>query len=240
MDKFNGVVDKLDGIKIAHRGLFDGVNPENSLGAFKKCIDKGIPIELDVRILKDNTIVVFHDKDTGRMTGKNFVLRDSSYDDIKDLKLMNSKYSICKLDELLRLVDGKVLIDIEIKNDGNNFKICREVCKYLDKYKGDFIIKSFNPLYMLWFRMNRFNYIRGLLIPKIDDNNIFDSVKYKIIDLIINSDFVCIDYRNISLKLLNIYKKRGILILFFTIKERDIEKYNKDIQYNKVGYIYEE
>ena len=28
-------------------------------------------------------------------------------------------------------------------------------------------------------------------------------------------------------KLLNIYKKRGIPILFFTIKESDIEKYNK-------------
>ena len=240
MDNFNNVIDKLNGIKIAHRGLFDRDNPENSIGAFKKCIERKIPIELDVRMLKDNTIVVFHDNDTGRMTEKRLVLRDCVYNDIKDLKLMNSKYNICKLEDVLKLVDGKVLIDIEIKNRGNEFKICSEVSKYLDKYKGDFIIKSFNPLCVLWFRINRYNYVRGLLIPKLKDNNIVDRVKYKIIDLIVKSNFVAIDYRYESLKLSNIYKKRKIPILFYTIKERDIEKYSKCINYSNVGYIYEE
>ena len=47
----------LYGIKIAHRGLFNNIDvPENSFLAFKRAIDKNIPIELDVRLTKDNIL----------------------------------------------------------------------------------------------------------------------------------------------------------------------------------------
>ena len=75
----------LNDIEIAHRGLcIDGLI-ENSISAFKECINKGFPIELDVHILKDNTLVVIHDDDTERVTGRKILLKDAVYDDIKDL-----------------------------------------------------------------------------------------------------------------------------------------------------------
>ncbi|MGB1015550.1 MAG: glycerophosphodiester phosphodiesterase family protein, partial [Nannocystaceae bacterium] len=46
---------------IAHRGLHSDDAPENSLPAFAAAIAAGYAIELDVRLLADETVVVFHD-----------------------------------------------------------------------------------------------------------------------------------------------------------------------------------
>jgi glycerophosphoryl diester phosphodiesterase len=44
----------LKNITFAHRGIHNNSYiPENSLKAFKRAIDKNIPIEIDVHILKD-------------------------------------------------------------------------------------------------------------------------------------------------------------------------------------------
>ena len=55
----------------AHRGLFDNDSdaPENSLAAFKKAVDAGYGIELDVQLSKDDKLVVFHDATLKRMCG---------------------------------------------------------------------------------------------------------------------------------------------------------------------------
>ena len=42
---------------------------ENSLLSYRNAIEKGYPIELDVRIIDDGTVIVFHDDTLGRMTG---------------------------------------------------------------------------------------------------------------------------------------------------------------------------
>jgi len=56
MKSVNKNLNILIGKRIAHRGLWCGKFPENSLGAFERCVDKCIPIELDVHILKDGKI----------------------------------------------------------------------------------------------------------------------------------------------------------------------------------------
>ena len=75
---------------IAHRGLHDEASPENSLGAYKKAVEKDYAIELDVRVLADGTIVCFHDEKLGRLTGRDGFITNYTYDDIKDLTLLKS------------------------------------------------------------------------------------------------------------------------------------------------------
>ncbi|HSW40102.1 MAG TPA: glycerophosphodiester phosphodiesterase family protein [Acidobacteriota bacterium] len=54
---------------VAHRG-FSGNAPENTIAAFRLAIDAGCDgMELDIQRLSDGTLVVFHDTDTGRITG---------------------------------------------------------------------------------------------------------------------------------------------------------------------------
>lgn len=230
-------LDVLVGKKIAHRGLWNEDNPENSMGAFKRCIDRNIPIELDVHILKDNSLVVMHDDTTERMTGKKIVLKDAKYDDIKNLKLKNTDYMIPTFSSVLDLVDGKVLLDIEIKNDVKSFRICRELCKYLDNYKGDFLVKSFNPAYLLWLSLYRPNYIRGLLVSRLSWVKMNNGIKYMFFymwfNFIARPDFIAFDYRDLPNKKIDKLRKRGVPVLLYTVKENDIINYKYD------GYIYE-
>ena len=58
---------------IAHRGYHSEEDsiPENSIPAFIKAIENNYIIELDLHILKDGNVVVFHDDNLDRMTGLN-------------------------------------------------------------------------------------------------------------------------------------------------------------------------
>ena len=49
------VLDILGGVKdYAHRGCFDKTLPENSLTAIRIAADKGLGLEIDVHLTKDN------------------------------------------------------------------------------------------------------------------------------------------------------------------------------------------
>ena len=71
---------------IAHRGLFDSnlSIPENSIPAFKRAVEHGFGIELDVRLTKDRQLVVFHDATLLRMCGVNKKVADLTYEELSD------------------------------------------------------------------------------------------------------------------------------------------------------------
>ena len=159
---------------IAHRGLHNNLIPENSIESFKNAIKNNYIIELDVHLIKDNTIVVFHDDNLRRMTGIDGFIKDYTYEELLKLNLLNTSYKIPKLIDVLNLVDGKVPIIVELKYDQKVGKLEKELVKILDKYKGRFCVKNFNPFSIIWFRIHRKNYIRGLLL-----NNRYDTLKQK-------------------------------------------------------------
>ena len=55
----------------AHRGLHDnaGDAPENTMAAFKKAVDAGYGIEMDIQLTKDRVPVVVHDFHLKRVAG---------------------------------------------------------------------------------------------------------------------------------------------------------------------------
>lgn len=160
MDLFNSwLVNKY----IAHRGFHDADAPENSLGAFQNAIDKGYAIELDVQLLEDNTVVVFHDELLSRVTGKDGYLRNLKAENLKDYNLMGTSYTIPTLEEVLTLVDGKTPLLIEVKNTGKVGELESALLKCLENYKGDFAVQSFNPYVLEWFLNNAPNILRGQL-----------------------------------------------------------------------------
>lgn len=150
---------------IAHRGLHNIKEsiPENSLPAFEKAIQKDFPVELDVRILKDDTVVVFHDNSLDRLTGLNKLIRDIPFSGLKYIYLLNTKEKIPSLDEALTLIDGKVPVLIDIKNEGKTAHLEQELLKILKNYKGEFAVQSFNPLSLLWFEKNAPGILHGQL-----------------------------------------------------------------------------
>ena len=219
---------------IAHRGVHDLDIPENSIGAFKLAIEKNYIIEFDVHLLKDNTVIVFHDDNLLRMTGVDRNLCECEYDFVKNLRLINTKYKIPTLEKVLKLVNGKVPIIIELKYDRKVGLLEKEVSKLLDNYNGLFCVKSFSPFIVRWFKRKRPNYIRGLLIS---DKNRTIREKFCqsfISGIICKPDFISCNYRLSNNKQIMKYMKK-IPVLAWTIKSSiDYLKY-KDKFYNLIA-----
>ena len=156
---------------IAHRGLHSENAPENSLAAFSSAIENGYAIELDVRMLSDGTVVVFHDETLGRMTGRDGYLANLTIDDIKDLKLEKSKEKIPTLKDALSLIDGKTPVLIEIKNMGKVGEIEKATLKALEGYKGEYAIESFNPFSLEWFKIYAPQVKRGQIASFMENSD---------------------------------------------------------------------
>lgn len=148
---------------IAHRGLHSKNVPENSLAAFSAAIAKGYAIELDVQLLADETVVVFHDESLARMTGNDGYLKYLSRTDLHALNLAGTKETIPTLQEVLALVDGRVPLLIEIKNKHKVGTLEQKTLELLKSYKGDFAVQSFNPYSLSYFRTHAPNILRGQL-----------------------------------------------------------------------------
>ena len=67
----------------AHRGLYDNNSeaPENSMAAFRRAVEHGYGIELDVQLSKDGVPVIFHDFDLARACGVSGLVRDYTFAD---------------------------------------------------------------------------------------------------------------------------------------------------------------
>lgn len=215
----NFLINKL----IAHRGIFDNkIVPENSIEAFKKAIRKGYIIELDVHLTKDKKIVVFHDDLLDRMTNKKGKIKDYKLDELKDIKLLNTNYSIPTLSEVLKLVKGKVPLLIEMKYDNKSFELPRLLLKELSDYNGEVAVQSFDPFLVSYFRFHKNNYLRGLLIDrKIASHILF--LKFGI--LISKPSFLSVQKSLYNNKEINKYKNKKNIISWTMKSKEDIDKY---------------
>lgn len=202
----------LNDIKIAHRGLHNiekGI-PENTILAFEKAIERNVAIELDVHILKDNTIIVFHDDTLERACNIQKNIRDLTYKDIKKLKLFNTEYKIPTLIDTLDYIDLRVPIILEVKTDVKAKVICPVLIKILDKYKGKIAIKSFDPNVCIWFKKNAQNYVRGLLITDFKNEK-----KHKLLKKILLSSLILMpickpDFLSVNKRMLKCRKIKKI------------------------------
>ena len=156
----------LTGWDYAHRGLYDNEHgiPENSMAAFRRAVDKGYGIELDVHLTADNQLVVFHDDTLTRMCGVNKKISSFLYSDLMQLRLLGTEEGIPLFKDVLELIDGKVPLIIELKVDGSNQNLlCPLVWQLLSRYKGDYCIESFHPFVLQWFKRHEPQVVRGQL-----------------------------------------------------------------------------
>lgn len=217
---------------IAHRGLHDKNTPELSLESFKKAIDAGYAIEIDVRSLADGTIVCFHDETLGRMTGHDGFIANCNFADIADLKLLKTNEHIPTLKEALKFIDGKAPVLIDIKN------MCKidfekNIWKELKNYKGEYAVQSFNPKSLEWFKLNAPQVKRGQIASFLKTENIPYWERYALKRMMYNKKVSEPNFINYALsdmpnRFVKKYKKQGLPILTFCVKtEEDLAKARK-------------
>lgn len=110
---------------ISHRGGRSWA-PENTLAAFKMSLDIGVDaIEFDVHRCASGELVVIHDEMINRTTNGVGYVKDISYAELKRLDAGSwwgkgeTRFAgerIPLLEEVLDLVDGRALLNIELKN----------------------------------------------------------------------------------------------------------------------------
>ncbi|MGI6150365.1 MAG: glycerophosphodiester phosphodiesterase family protein [Christensenellales bacterium] len=214
----------------AHRGLHDeaaGI-PENSLAAFAAAADAGYGMELDVHLTKDGKLAVFHDDTLLRMCGVQGEIKDSTLAELQALTLAGTNQPIPALDELLRLVDGRVPLIIEIKGQSMNPEACRHVHAALQGYPGAYVIESFNPIYLRWWRKNAPEVLRGQLSANLLKEGAKDmrdrvqrwAVKHLLTNFLTRPDFIAYDHRDegsLSFRLCRSFFKA--VTVFWTIQD---------------------
>ena len=125
---------------------------------------------MDVHLLSDGNVVVFHDDDLKRMIGVDRKLKKYDYKSISNLKLQGTNEKIPLLKEVLQLVDGRVPIIIELKYDVKCGLLEEKVAKLLQNYKGEYAVKSFNPFSIYYFKRKYPKIIRGQLVSDFKNN----------------------------------------------------------------------
>ncbi len=159
----NEKVNEFVGVRYAHRGLHDDKIPENSMAAFRRAVDMGFGIELDVRLSKDGELVVFHDDTLERMIGYRGSTLDYTAKELSEMRLLDSDQGVPLLSEVLELVDGQVPLLVEIKELATEKAVAPAVAMMLRSYKGPYIVESFNPLSLGRFAKVNSKVPRGIL-----------------------------------------------------------------------------
>lgn len=187
---------------IAHRGLWGGNVVENSVTAYKKAVEMGYPIEIDVFITTDNHLVSFHDDNLRRMTGEDGFVFNKTLAELKALRLNQTLERIPTFDEVLEICQGKVPILIEIKNQPNK-QVVDELVARLKSYNGEFAIQSFNPLYINRVKKLAPSFIRGILSDtfNLDKSRIVRYIVRKMpLNFICKPDFLSFNYKSLPIK----------------------------------------
>ena len=168
--------------------------------AFKKAVKAGYGIELDVQLTKDRVPVVFHDFTLERACGKPGKVYEYTYEELQQFPLFQSNERIPKFEEVLKVVDGKVPLIVEIKLEWMDLTVCAFVDKLLKEYKGMYCIESFNPLVLTWYRRYHNDVLRGQLSDAFLKEGEYRGVLYWILqNLLLNwmtkPDFVAYNHK---------------------------------------------
>ncbi|MFH0867242.1 MAG: glycerophosphodiester phosphodiesterase [Bacteroidota bacterium] len=115
----------------SHRGAADFA-PENTLLSVQKALEAGAKrIEIDVRLTCDTVLVLMHDKKLNRTTNCRGNVYRKKYPEIIDCNAgFDQKIPI--LADVLKLIDGKAMLVIDIKKGGTLFEktLTDEIRKY--------------------------------------------------------------------------------------------------------------
>lgn len=209
---------------IAHRGYHNNKKGilENSVLAFKKAIDNKYLIELDVRLTKDQKLVVFHDDNLKRVCGVNKRVKDLTYRELLKYNLFDTTLKVPLFSDVIKLVNGRVPILIETKYHNRYGVLEKILINELSNYKGLYAIQSFYPMSLLWLKRNTKDIPIGLLSSNFkNDLNRLKSIigKTLILDLFFKTDFISYDVKGLPNNYLS-YKRDKKKIVIWTIKNK--------------------
>lgn len=200
-----------------HRGYWKAGAQENTLASFRAAQDRGLKmVEMDVRLSKDQVVVVFHDNDLQRLGHL-----QKSVAELTAAELATAA-QVCTLAEVFNDSNIPPFLNIELKTD----RICdgaleEAVAKLVHTYHAEkrILFSSFNPLAI--YRLSKLlpNVPRALLASKETDASNKFYLKHMWFAPYIRLHILHLDYKYVSASELARWKKRRVPVAFWTVND---------------------
>ena len=202
-------------LNIGHRGARGHV-AENTLESIQKAIDLNVDgVEIDVFRCASGEIVVFHDKELSRLTNSNGFIEETTLDSLNNI-LVKGKYKIPTLEEVLELINGDILLNVELKGKNTAVPTASILKDFITNTKWEveqLIVSSFD-----WDELTIFkNENTDIPIGILNENHTLNEV----IDIAIKLDAVAIhpNFSSLDQEIVNTIHKAGFKIYSWTINE---------------------
>jgi glycerophosphoryl diester phosphodiesterase len=202
-------------IVIAHRGASRAA-PENTLSAMKKAIEFGADYaECDVFQTKDGEIVLFHDEEMERTTGKEGMIWDYTLAELKQLEVgswFKDEFRgepIPTLRQVIQLCKGKIKLNIEVKLSGKDPKIAQKVVDIVrsENLGKECMITSFEKPVIEKVKQIAPDLITGFIFDEEYPPDIFEG----------DWEYICCKRNIVDEKFVNEAKQKGKKIFVWTV-----------------------
>lgn len=154
---------------IAHRGSKETPYAPNTSEALLYALNQSYidGVECDLRMTKDNKIVILHDSIINFVSDGNGIVKQMTLKKLYKYNFGNGKHpsKISTLDSFLKQVTSSKILLLELKEDSKNFKeYVQEIYRIIHKYpKLTIYIISFHYDLLKYFKEN-YHYPCGLII----------------------------------------------------------------------------
>jgi glycerophosphoryl diester phosphodiesterase len=203
----------------AHRGLHGSGRPENSRAAFEAAIAAGSGIELDVQGSRDGEAMVFHDDRLDRLTIAQGLLRELSAGELGALRLADTSETIPSLAGVLRLIEGRVPLLIEVKSAHRRVApLCQAVAAALEDYRGAMGVMSFNPEVGAWFARRAPDRLRGLIVTEGGKAGWRGRIERSLAFARARADFLAYDVRDLPSAFAAAKRAVGVPVYTWTVR----------------------
>ncbi len=213
-------IDKSFPLIIGHRGAM-GYVAENTIPSIEKAIELGVDgIEIDIFKCASGELVVFHDVMLDKLTDLTGKIEEKSLDSLKKAKVLGA-YQIPTLNEVMNLIDGRLILNIELKGSETAIPtndLLRDYFKKSSWNPSKIIISSFK-----WDELNLFyNLNKEVPIAVLTDGDPLAALPFarKVKAYAINPKYSLLTKTNSK-----IIKDEGIKLFPWTVNELDDIKF---------------
>jgi glycerophosphoryl diester phosphodiesterase len=214
-------------LRIGHRGS-KGYVAENTLESIKHAILLGVNgIEIDVFKCLSGELVLSHENNLKRLTGKSGQLEKLTLGELKKF-LVVGKYKIPTLTDVLQTIETPLFVNIELKGLNTaqaTSKIITNLSKSTSWRLENFIISSFNWNELEQFRSIDKNTPVGVLVS--NSMSINEAIEF---GKKINAQAIHPNFKLLNEKTVKKIKNNGFKIYTWTVNSKDDINYMKKLK----------
>ncbi len=206
---------------IGHRGCAS-TKQENTRSAFEQAIKEGAEwVEMDLRITRDNVVVVFHDAELAGVR-----IKGEKYDTLLEIAAIN-QLEFPTLEEILEALEGRVKLLVEIKEEGYEDLVMQQLLQRFASH--ELMIQSFKDE-VIWYIKKHYPAIQAGLLLGTGYNDEYFARKgwrffgHKLLEFYpwqrlknCHADFMAVNHRLVSQAMLKRASRENLAVLVWTV-----------------------